>query len=312
VSEATGGGHSLTSLGVALGTPAYMAPEQARGASSVDARADVYGVGAVLYRALTGHSPFEADDAKSSLARLLEEDVAPARTHVPDLPDAVDQILSAALARDPADRPADALELERALRRVDPAAGDAPFDDDDPSAPLGDEPADTTLVLPRGSVAGAALEARRLRRARPIAFLALATASLVAGLAVASLLSAVVRAVRDTGPLDDVGRWLVTFAGVTAVAGIGSALAQLAKPCWSSSGRLRALTRRTTDALLAALATAGAGALLVAVAPLAHVPVTATAEAAVSVAAIAIAAVTFTRGASRAFRRRAAPPPRTV
>ena len=292
------GSKEITRDGAVVGTPAYMAPEQARGASSVDERADVYGVGAVLYRALTGHAPFEADDAKSSLVRLLEEDVAPARTHAPELPEEVEQILSAALARDPKDRPQDALELERALRRVDPAAGDDSLERDDASAPLGDEPADTTLVLPRGSVAGAALEARRLRRARPIAFLVLAAASLASGAAIASLLSATVRAVRATDHLDDIARWLLAFAGATAVAGIGSALAQLAKPRWSSSTRLRALTRRTARALVAALAALGAGTLALAVAPVAlAVTPSATAEAAVGAVAIAVGTALLTRAA---------------
>ncbi len=240
----------ITRDGAVVGTPAYMAPEQARGAARVDGRADLYAVGAVLYRMLTGHAPFEAKDATASLTRLLSESPVPARTFVPGLPEAVEEILAGTLARDPNDRPADALELERALRRLD-AESDAPPDAD--LAGVAPEPAETTLVLPRGSVAGAALAARRLRRARPLAALAGAGLTLATALAVASLLHA----------FDAVPGVLVPVGALGAALCAATAYGRALRAAWPTGAAVQALLARATRALLVAMAATGAAALAV-------------------------------------------------
>src|SRR5688572_16998511 len=67
----------LTASGMAVGTPLYMSPEQARGARDIDARADVFALGCVIFRALTGHHPFSAGSPAELMARLFSPDAAP-------------------------------------------------------------------------------------------------------------------------------------------------------------------------------------------------------------------------------------------
>lgn len=94
----------LTATGDVLGTPAYLAPEQARGEPEVDARADVWGVGVILHRGLTGVSPFERGDLVSTLAAVLEEE-PPALVHAaPQLPRRLCDAVDRCLRRDPAER----------------------------------------------------------------------------------------------------------------------------------------------------------------------------------------------------------------
>jgi eukaryotic-like serine/threonine-protein kinase len=108
-------GADLTRTGMVLGTPAYMAPEQALGAGAVDQRADVYGVGAVLYRMLTGVPPFPDDDPARTLTRLITEDPRRPRDIVKSIPDGVEALIQRAMARAKEARPATVLELDKHL-----------------------------------------------------------------------------------------------------------------------------------------------------------------------------------------------------
>ncbi|MCW8141065.1 MAG: serine/threonine protein kinase, partial [Planctomycetota bacterium] len=107
---------TLTKTGVPLGTPAFMSPEQARGQRDLDARTDVYGLGAVLYTLLAGRPPFEGESFVTLLARVLKEPPPPLPEQVP--PDLA-ELCRATLAKAPADRPptaaALALDLDRFL-----------------------------------------------------------------------------------------------------------------------------------------------------------------------------------------------------
>jgi serine/threonine-protein kinase len=93
---------SLT-RGQVVGTPAYMAPEQARGAD-VDARADVYALAAIAYRAITGHPPFSGQDIVAVLLEVVMRMPVRPRVFVRELPDDVERALLLGLAKDPADR----------------------------------------------------------------------------------------------------------------------------------------------------------------------------------------------------------------
>ena len=97
----------LTATGVAIGTAAYIAPEQARG-EPVDRRADVYALAGVLFRCLTGSLPYERTSEADTLVAHLHDPPPRLRELAPDLPAALEDTLMRALAKAPADRPASA------------------------------------------------------------------------------------------------------------------------------------------------------------------------------------------------------------
>jgi Tol biopolymer transport system component len=107
----------LTSTGSPLGTPAYMAPEQMRG-EAVDARADVWSLGVVLYEMLAGRRPFVGGAGAAVVHAVLYEDPKPLAHLRPDVPAELDRIISRMLARDRGQRPADAAEALADLRSV--------------------------------------------------------------------------------------------------------------------------------------------------------------------------------------------------
>jgi len=120
------GGEKLTATGLAVGTPAYMSPEQLAGGEHVDGRTDVYSLGCVLYEMLAGEPPFTGPTAQAIQARKLTDPVPRLRTIRETVPDALDQVIRRALAKNPADRFATAHQLAEALERgrtQDAAAG---------------------------------------------------------------------------------------------------------------------------------------------------------------------------------------------
>jgi len=105
----------LTRTGLAIGTPAYMSPEQASGERTIDGRSDIYGLGCVLYEMLAGSLPFDGPTPQSILVRRLTDDAAPIRTLRRDVPPNIERVLIRAMARDPNDRFYTAAEFEAAL-----------------------------------------------------------------------------------------------------------------------------------------------------------------------------------------------------
>jgi serine/threonine protein kinase len=95
---------SLTSEGVLLGTPDYMAPEQARDARAADIRADIYSVGCVLYHLLTGQLPFPDTNIISQMIRHATEAARPVKELNPAIPEGLQQVVSQMMAKDPAQR----------------------------------------------------------------------------------------------------------------------------------------------------------------------------------------------------------------
>jgi len=109
-------GPQLTMAGAVMGTPAYMPPEQARG-ETVDERADVFSLGAMLYHLLAGAPPYAAKTATDVIAAAIEGTVTPLAVRAPDAPADLTAIVTRAMAHEPGDRYATAQELAEELRR---------------------------------------------------------------------------------------------------------------------------------------------------------------------------------------------------
>jgi len=124
--EATGES-SITSIGVALGTPAYMAPEQAAADPHADHRCDVYAVGALAYEMLTGRPPFVRNSPQAVLAAQLSEAPVPVRMQRATVPPALAEAVMRCLEKRPADRWQSAEELLRLLEAMaTPSEGTLP------------------------------------------------------------------------------------------------------------------------------------------------------------------------------------------
>jgi len=108
---------SVTQRGMMIGSPDYMAPEQLRG-EDVDARTDVYAVGALLYEAITGRTPFDGRTIADLCASILQAPIEPPTRHRLDCPPELELAVLAALSRDRSQRPPSAEQLARALALV--------------------------------------------------------------------------------------------------------------------------------------------------------------------------------------------------
>src|SRR6185295_9148693 len=108
----------LTRTGTILGTPSYMAPEQAQGLSDVGPAADVFSLGCVLFECLVGRPPFVGDHVLSVLAKVLFEQAPRLRQLRPELPPDVEALLEQMLQKDRTRRPADAAAIRHALAHL--------------------------------------------------------------------------------------------------------------------------------------------------------------------------------------------------
>jgi serine/threonine protein kinase/tetratricopeptide (TPR) repeat protein len=164
ITVAAGGGSSLTSHGVVLGTPAYMAPEQAAADPSTDHRADLYAVGALAYEMLSGQQLFTARSPQAMLAAQAVEQPEPVDRRRTSTPPPLAALVMRALAKTPADRPQTADEMLRELEAVlTPGSGTS-------------------------AVAASSGERRRTRRQRFIRYAGIGAAALAGALAVGAAL----------------------------------------------------------------------------------------------------------------------------
>ena len=117
----TAGGHRMTQTGLSLGTPQYMSPEQAMGDRTIDARTDIYSLGAVTYEMLTGDPPFSGSTVQAIVAKVLTERPTSPTAVRDTVPPAIERAVLTALAKLPADRFGSAEKFAEALAWTDVA-----------------------------------------------------------------------------------------------------------------------------------------------------------------------------------------------
>ncbi len=183
---------SLTLSGGTVGTPMYMSYEQLRGSREVDGRTDVYAFGVILYEALTGHLPHEADSYPALIVKVTTETAVPARERNPDVPLELDRIIAWALAREPQDR---IESVDALIRELEPFATETGFRADMKTAEIPCTPAPSERTQTR--------EGSRATRS-----------------------SKATSALRSSKPVSAAAqrRWMLTVAGAVALA-VGLALA---------------------------------------------------------------------------------------
>jgi serine/threonine protein kinase len=135
----------LTSIGFALGTPAYMAPEQATASPQTDHRADIYAIGVVAYEMLSGLPPFSGRSVQAVLAAHVVEDPEPIERRRPAVPPMLATLVRECLAKRPADRPQTAFEVMHVLDSI--------------ATPSGGTAATTAVRVPAGT--GVSVRRRR-------------------------------------------------------------------------------------------------------------------------------------------------------
>jgi hypothetical protein len=166
MSASMAGVTGVTMLNQTMGTPAFMAPEQIRSASTVDQRADIYSLGCTLYTLVTNRPVLVAKNAQEMMLKKQREDVVPPQMYVKNLPKGLSEIIMKMLARDPADRYQTTGELVRVLERFLEVSGGTRLK-------VSSEQADTVA---RGAAAYHRVQAAQLRRL--IIGVALATCAL--------------------------------------------------------------------------------------------------------------------------------------
>jgi serine/threonine-protein kinase len=115
----------ITERGAVLGTPSYMSPEQFMDAQAADVRSDIWALGATLFELLTGTPPFTGASLPAVYRAVMQRPVPTLRSLVPELPEALDNVIATCLTREPELRYADVAELALALRPWAGAAGEA-------------------------------------------------------------------------------------------------------------------------------------------------------------------------------------------
>ncbi len=117
IGKAVSSGKSITHTGLAVGTPAYMSPEQSSGEPSIDGRSDIYSLGCVLYEMLTGETPFTGPNAQSIIAKRFMSPV-PSVKITRNVPNTVETAVTRALAKSPVDRYRTGADFADALRAI--------------------------------------------------------------------------------------------------------------------------------------------------------------------------------------------------
>jgi serine/threonine-protein kinase len=255
----------LTKTGTVMGTPDYMAPEQARG-DKVDARADIYAVGAILFRALTGRKPFEGLDPMATLTAVLTQEPPRPSELNPEVPLALELVIQKAMAKNPAERFQSMAELDAALApfdtttTIDVASGATIIDRSAAAT------AKTMLRQSAATVQSANLDeaARAVKLARPglVFFTGLGGLWLLA-CALVTMASAI-RLLRGGADLTQ-SEVVISLVGALCALGTPAVLwiRHLRREVWPSTPRALEAQQRLRRTVLYSAATAGIAALIV-------------------------------------------------
>jgi serine/threonine protein kinase len=257
----------LTKTGTVMGTPDYMAPEQARG-DKVDARADIYAAGAILYRALTGRKPFEGRDPMATLTAVLTEEPPRPSELNPEVPLALELVIQRAMAKSPGERFQSMAELDAALVPFDTPTA-APIDIASGATIIDRSAAATAKTVLRQSAAtvqSANMDeaTRTVKLARPglVFFTGLGGLWLLAGALITVASS--IRLVRGGADLTQSEVVISLVGGLAALATPAVLwIRHLAREVWPSTPRAIETQQRLRRTVLFSAATAGIGALIV-------------------------------------------------
>jgi len=251
---ADSGVKALTQAGIALGTPDFMSPEQARG-KPVDHRADIYSTGVMLYTAVTGVTPFERETPHDTLIALLTEEAPPPTMLEPAIGEDLERVIMKAMAKDADDRYQSTAELAEAL---------APFGATQPPHPVAPIEAPSQVEpsqLPAGPSLAQPQAVERQAEATVPRPPSLADGVLLAiALFVAALLAVGGILTSLDVELELVG-WLI--AALVLLVALSAPLVLTVSHAWGDSTRTDRLLRRARVALAAGAAVYGLSALLV-------------------------------------------------
>jgi serine/threonine protein kinase len=272
ISKVAENSDGLTKTGTVMGTPDYMAPEQARG-DRVDARADIYAVGAILYRALTGRKPFDGTDPMAILTAVLTQEPQRPSTLNAKIPLSLELIVQRTMAKLPAERFATMDALEQALAPFDSLDAEPPpavqtqvsEATNQPTPTLLQAAARTLLASPNGGSVHDTLEetARNVRLARPGLVFFTGLGLLWGFVNVVVVAAALVRVVRGA----DLSTAEVTLSIIGVLATLSSPAAiwirHLRRDVWPSTPRSVEMVMRLRRTVLYSAAAYGLAAVLV-------------------------------------------------
>jgi serine/threonine-protein kinase len=255
-------GTALTKTGMIMGTPSYMAPEQARG-ERVDHRADIYAVGAILYCALTGSRPFDRSDPTATLTAVLTEDPPRPRSLEPTIPEPLEMVIQRAMAKRPQDRYQTMLELDAELAAYD--AGEAELSElSSPSLP------GARLAAPTPARGAPTIHGRRVQEvsmARPLILLLSALGLFWVAGSLISVIAAIVRMARGGGAGDNLTGFeaalLALGIGFTLITPAALAARHVVRTVWQNSMKAVDLAERLRRPVTVGLCAYGFASLLV-------------------------------------------------
>ena len=254
-------GTALTKTGMIMGTPSYMAPEQARG-ERVDHRADIYAVGAILYCALTGQRPFDLGDPTATLTAVLTSDPPRPRSLEPSIPEPLEMIIQKAMAKRPQDRYESMVELDEALAAWEPG-GDTTLI----SIPAGTPQSMRATGTELQRVSSMNKQVRVVSMARPLIVILGSLGLFWAAGNLVAAITAVLRLIKGGGARDNLegGEAILLVLGVsfTLLTPVILLVRHLSKSVWANSVKSVELAEQLRRPVLVGLSAYGFGSLLV-------------------------------------------------